>query len=280
MRTLTLTIMVVALVGLFAASAGADFPGTRVMGMGFARVGVADGSSAFLDNPAGLPRIHTFGMRLSPWPIRASANMSVDSDVDRYSILGSARNSASTQGFGAGYWRSESANWEVNYYGAGYGAELGLFGLTGGLSAVWQDMTYTGMMPDQNGLNDQFTVVNAGLMKQFPGPLSTWKVGLLARDLADELGNGITFDVGASVRLPPGLLLAADINDIADESDTSLNIGAEWPLPMTPFTVRAGLVDDEFTAGAGYTVGNWEVNAAWVDAAGDGEAVVGVTGCF
>ncbi|MGD9497440.1 MAG: hypothetical protein AB7Y46_14160 [Armatimonadota bacterium] len=280
MRTRTLAVLVVVLVGLLATSAWAQFPDARVMGMGNARVGVANGASAFADNPAGLPFVNTFGMDLSLWPVNASANMMVNSDDDSFSLLGSAHNPERTMGAGAGFWRMDSGNWEITNLGVGVGAELGAAGLTGGLSVVYQDRDYSGPPPTPTDVDDESATVNIGLMKRFEGPLNAWRFGLLLNDVTDEAPGDITIDLGASVQLPVGVLVAADLVDITDEFDTDLNVGAEWLVPMTDITVRAGFSDDDLTLGAGYTWMNWQVNGAWMDSDSDDEAVVGVVGCF
>ncbi len=285
MRKMMLVVMVVALVALVsvAAHAGARaFSGARTLGMGLTRVGLAGSSTAFIDNPGALPTVQTWGMSLSPWPARVTGTATIDSESgsDRYSIAGSARNTAGTQGFGAGWASIDAAYSDTDIFSVGYGAELCLCGLMCGLSANYQSWESSGSMgPEQLGSNDN-TWFDIGLFKQYSLPLNTWSIGLVARDITDEFGSGPTFDVGASVQLPTGLVLAADLVDVSDEVNSVLNLGAEWPLPLSPVVVRAGLADGDFTAGAGYRFGNWEIGAAWADFDWGDETVVSATGCF
>jgi len=284
MRKLTMVMMVAALVGLMCAAAyasGGGFRDARVLGMGLVRVGLPGGSTAFSDNPGALPTVQTWGMRLSPWPARVSGTATIDSesDGDRYSIAGSARNTAGTQGLGAGWATVDGTYSDLDLFGIGYGAMCPC-GLMGGVSLNYQSWdTSDGMSTEQNGSDDN-TWFDVGLFKQFELPLSTWSLGLVARDVTDEFGTGPTFDVGAAVELPTGLRIGADLVDATDEVNTVVNLGAEWPLPLSPIVVRAGLADGDFTAGAGYRISNWEIGAAWADFEGGDETVVSATGCF
>ncbi len=284
MKTLGSIVMLVALLGLFATMACAEFHDASVIGRGLTRIAVPRGASTYLGNPAGLPKLVGDGLPLSPWVNRASASTTLESEVDRYSVHYSGRTRTGTFGCGGGLWHAEFDHSDADYFGLGVGADISRWlcpNLSIGLNLVNQS-TDEGdeISPDQLGDDDQ-TMFNIGLMKQFELPANTCTVGLLARDITDEFDNGVMFDVGAAVEMPTGLLVAADLNDVTDEVDTTFNIGAEWPIPMTDFTVRAGLADGDLTVGAGYTVlGSWELSAAWADYDWDEETVVSVTGVF
>ncbi|MBD3291440.1 MAG: hypothetical protein GF393_00840 [Armatimonadia bacterium] len=105
-------------------------------------------------------------------------------------------------------------------------------------------------------------------------------MGLVARDVTDEFNTGVTWDVGASIVLPSGLLLGADLVDATVEIDSLVRIGAEYPLQQSPVIVRAGLNDGDPTVGAGYVFDGFEVAAAWADYDWDDEFVVSVLGSF
>lgn len=275
---LTVVVVVVLLAALVTAAAASEATDARVLAMGGVRAGLANGASSFLDNPAGLPDVDTFGLRLSPWPMIVSGSTTLDADVDMWSVLGAGRNQAGTQGVGAGFWHASAPGWDADFIGAGYG--LDLFGpdTALGIAVIHQDRTST-VTPVQNGDGDA-TVFNLGVMKRLSDPVNTWRVGLVARDVTDEWGNGPTFDLGASVDLPAGLLVAADLVDLTDEVDSRVNLGAQWAIPLTSVLVRAGLADGDLTAGVGYRVSGFELSAGWADFAGGDEFQVSATGCF
>jgi len=274
----TIAVVVVLLAALITAAAASEATDARVFAMGGVRAGLANGASSFLDNPAGLPDVDTFGLRLSPWPMIVSGSTTLDADVDTWSVLGAGRNQAGTQGLGAGFWHASGAGWDSDFIGAGYG--LDLFGpdTALGIAVIREDRTTT-MLPEANGDGDA-TVFNVGVMKRISDPINSWRVGLVARDVTDEWGNGPTFDLGASVDLPAGLLVAADLVDLTDEVDSHLNLGAQWAVPLTSVLVRAGLADGDLTAGLGYRVSGLEFSAGWADFEGGDEFQVSATGCF
>ncbi len=284
MRKATMLVMVMALLTLMCAAAhasGGGFRDARVLGMGLTRVGLPGSSTTFSDNPGALPTVQTWGLSLSPWPARVSGTATVDSesDGDRYGIAGSARNAAATRGFGAGWATFDGTYIDEDLFGIGYGCVC-CCGIMGGVSLyhrTWE--TSDQMSTEQNGSGDN-TWFDVGFFHQFDLPLNTWSVGVVARDVTDEFGSGPTWDLGVSVELPTALLIGADLVDVTDETNSVLNVGAEWPIPLSPVVVRAGLADGDFTAGAGYRIGNWEIGAAWADFEFGDEAVVGATGCF
>ena len=265
MNAVRMIVLVVAVFAVLGTAVASDFSDARTMTMGFARVGVADGASAFTDNPAGLPHLQTFGLRVSPWPSRLAGTATFN-DESSYGAHYAARNAAGSMGWGAGIWHTEAG--DTDSIGGGIGGDIGVWDLTGGVAVVNR----------QNG--DDLTVMDLGLMKEFSLPLNTWRAGVVARDVTDEMGSGTIFDIGASVKLPTGLLLAADITDVTDEVASAVNLGVECPIPLTGITLRGGLADGDLTIGAGYTIANWELTAGWLNLDSGEQAVVGVTGCF
>lgn len=286
-RALSLIMVVVTLVALTVATAQAGGAGSavfrdaRVVGMGVARVGVPGNSTAVSDNPAALPTLRTFGMNLSPWPMQVGGSATVDTDLsyDRYSLTGALRNPAGTQGFGFGYQYYDGEHVDTDIYAAACALQLCACGLLGGATLYYQQNDLNQMSAEQAGGGDN-TWIDIGFMKRFQLPLQSWAVGLVARDVTEEFGAGTTFDVGASVELPTHLLIAADVIDVTDEVNSVINVGAQWPVPLTPLTVRAGLADGDFTLGAGYTLLNWEIGAAYADFDGGAETIVSIVGCF
>lgn len=278
MRSLATITTALTLVATFTTAAFAqEATDARVTAMGGVRAGLANGASAFLDNPAGLPDVDTFGTRLSPWPIMVSGSTTLDADVDVWSILGSARNSARTQGIGAGIWHADADAWDADFIGAGYGLELLGPDTSLGISVYQRDRSASAG-PAQDGDGDA-TVFSVGLMKRFEGRINNWRLGAVVRDITDEL-DGPTVDVGASIELPAGWLVAADLVDLTDEVDTRFNAGAQWRVPMTSWALRAGLADGDLTVGLGYRISNFELSGAWADFEGGDEFQVSATGCF
>lgn len=273
----TIAVVLVLVATLGTAGFAQETTDARVTAMGGVRAGLANGASAFLDNPAGLPDVDTFGTRLSPWPLLVSGSTTLDADVDVWSILGSARNSGRTQGFGGGIWHADAASWDADFIGAGYGADLLGRDTAIGISVYHADGNSDSA--PATIIDGNATVFSIGLMKRFEDPVNNWRVGAVVRDITDELGGPIV-DVGASVDLPAGLLVAADLVDLTDEFETQFNVGAQWAVPMTAFLVRAGLNDGDLTAGIGYRISNFEVSGAWADFDAGDEFQVSATGSF
>lgn len=264
----TVSVIALLLAVLVTTAAASEVIDARVFAMGGVRAGLANGASAFLDNPAGLPDVNTFGPRLSPWPVIVSGTTSLDADVDVWSVLGAVHNTARTQGVGGGIWHASGAGSDTDFFGAGYGFDL------------WGPATSLGVSVVRQDGNGSATVFNVGVMQRIEDPINTWRIGLVARDVTDEWGNGPTFDLGASVDLPGGLLVAADLVDLTDEVDSRVNLGAQWNLPLTSLILRAGSADGDLTAGVGYRIGGLEISGAWADFDGGDEFQVSATGCF
>lgn len=268
MKKLIPVVMILAL-ACGVATASETVQNFRISAMGMADVGLADDDAAFVSNPAGIPHMKVYGPRISPWPSRVSGTFSVGGDIDTFSAFYSARNAAGTQGWGAGYWNLDAGkSTDVDGFGAGYGMEFS-GGLSGGVSLL-----HTTNASDH-------TMVNLGGMYRVDAPMSDWSYGALLRDLTDESGSGPMLDLGASVTLPSGLLITAELEDISDEIDTVFNVGAEWPMPMTAFTLRGGAADGDLTLGVGYMLTSWEVGLTWMDSdGGDDQWLIGAAGSF
>ena len=263
-------VLVIVLVVLLALPAMAQNVRMNATGGAFATTSVDE--TASFNNPAGLPLLDTFGMNLSPWPSRASANILVDGpdDLDAFSAFYAGRAADNSYGWGAGYISTDNGA-DSDAFSVGYGHNLDN-GFTVGASLYHESWETAADDGDS-------TSFDLGAMYRRALPLNTWRAGLWLEDVADEYG-GPFFHAGAAVELPAGVDVAASIFDITDEVDTVVASGAEWSVPLTSLIVRAGSNDGDFSAGLGYRWTNFEVGLAWSEAEGDDQILAGVTGCF
>ena len=259
----------------------------RSMAMGDAVVGVADDSAAWGQNPAGLPHVTAAETSVSPIPSHVSGTVDIGSDLDVLGLDYSARSPDAKYGWGAGYWtleystsvQSATVGLEVTEWGAGFGSRFGEQGLSWGVALNRSELTLSasGSTTDAAAISTKFNIISGrrtsastsfdetlfdvGLMLRRTLPVNDLKVGLVARDVSDEVQT--TYDMGVGVRLPLGLLIAADMHDVTDEFDSSFHLGAECPIPTLPaLRVRAGSSDGDFCYGVGYSFGNVEVSLA------------------
>ncbi len=252
----------------------------RNSAMGEIGVGLADDSTAFISNPAGLPGVTTFGQTFSPWPSRVGVVASVEADWDRCGAWYTARNVDQALGWGAGYWRHDFGGLEIDTLGGGFGMAIGDSGFSAGVNVINENQD-VGMTATQNGADLDSTFFDIGVMYQRADALANrWRVGAVARDISDESGVGPWYDVGASVTMPSGLIVGVDLLDVTEEIDAVVNIGAEFPIPMTDFLVRAGAVDGDLTAGFGYRRDNWEFAASYQNLDAGDETAIGLSACF
>lgn len=278
MRTMILLVVLVSVGALLAAPAMAQT--ARNSAMGEIGVGLADDASAFVSNPAGLPTVTTFGQSISPWPSRVSAVASVDAEWDRFGAWYTARNVDETTGWGAGYWRYDFDGLEIDTLGGGFGMAIGDSGFSAGINLINENQDVA-MTATQDGADLDSTFFDVGVMYQREDALANrWRVGAVARDLSDESGVGPWYDVGASVTLPTGLIVGLDVLDVTEEIDAVVNLGAEFPIPMTDFLVRVGAIDGDPTAGFGYRRDNWEFSASYQNLDAGDETAIGLTACF
>jgi hypothetical protein len=237
----------------------------RAVGMGSAVTAVADDSAAWLQNPAGLPYLRVSPDSRSSWPALVSGTTDLGADADTIGINGSACSTEDERGWGVGYWELGNYHFgplitvSVDKVGAGYGAALRP-GLSWGVSVTRIDLSWDiASMPAQTpgamaAYSGDEIIVDLGAMYQRSAPAGKVKYGFVARDVADQMQY--TFDVGASLQLPTGVLVAADIRDITDEVNTLFNVGAEWrPASLENWAFQAGSADGDLTYGAGYDFG-------------------------
>ncbi len=264
MRNTCWLVMTAALVVVMIAPAGAQT--ARSLAMGNAAVGVADDSVAWSQNPAGLPYLQPAPITLSPLPSHVSGTIDLGSDADTLGLNYSARLKGRTAGWGMGYWKMEAGNSERENLGAGYGMTFGQRGMSWGAALRRIEVTTSGgsQTAQASSRSNDELVGDVGVMFRQSLPASDLKVGLVARDITDQFQ--MTLDVGASVDLPAGVLVAADIVDITDEGETQFNIGAEWKVPvLIGATLRGGLADGDVTLGAGYSLGMIQISVSWQD---------------
>lgn len=274
------TVLLIAVVAILAMPAFAQTPRQDATGGGFAAVSVDETGS--FNNPAGLPLLQTFGTNVSPWPTRASINALIDgpSDFDQYSAFYASRAADNANGWGAAYMRSENG-FESDAFSLGYGHNLEN-GFTVGASLFHESMDVDNSIigtEQIGGIDDDVTSFDLGAIYRREIALNAWRFGLVLEDVADEYG-GPFFHVGAGVELPAGVDLAATFFDVSDEVDSTLGIGAEWQVPMSPVVVRAGNFDGDFSAGAAYMWENFSLDVAWIDGENDDWVSAGITGSF
>lgn len=264
------------LLALAAAGASADPVLAREVAMGFTQVGLGDAANAFVANPAGLSSLpeSNGGMKsLAAFSVRVD-----DEDGDAWSALYSASSGSKPIGWGAGFWQTDMGSVESDFFGVGFGGRLVRNGeLTGGLSLI--NASRSGQVSAaQDGLDDDTTSLNVGLMYHLMPATGRVRVGAVVNDVTDELPGDVTVDLGASVLLPQGLLVALDVNDVADEIETTVNVGAEYALQGSGVLLRAGAVDGDLTAGGGYRWREWEAGLGWADLDGGDMVVLSVGG--
>jgi len=269
MRSLTLLAVMLGLIALVAVPALAQ--NVRTTAMGETGVGLADDSDATFYNPAGLPWVNTQDAAGydGAWSGTASAVVAVDADWDRLGISYAGHSADMRQGIGACYSFWDFNGSDVSTLAVGYGMQIGDNPFSAGVAVAFESAA------------SERVFVNFGLMyRNRDETMNEWRAGLLVNDLAEESSPAPIFDLGASVRSPDGLIFAVDINDVSDEIDRWINVGAEFPIPETSAVVRAGLLDGDLTLGAGYRLQTWEFGVAYQDLAGGGETTIGASGAF
>ena len=235
--------------------------GARALGMGGAFVAVADDANAIYYNPAGL------------------ANVEGHKVTSLYSTLYGAGNY-----IGAGYAQKNvgvgviglmSTVTEKDEYGnpgnefgyregalmGGYARNFGMFSFGGSLKL------YSQTIPNNEGFG---VTGDVGALIEMPW-MEGFRLGAVARNVGGtakwQSGYTDQFDpeyvIGASMKPIPKLVVAADF----DISNATGHVGAEYKI-MPQFAVRAGGVfaedgDMRFTAGAGFSVQNFQIDYAY-----------------
>ncbi|MDP7422059.1 MAG: PorV/PorQ family protein [bacterium] len=239
--------------------------GARALGMGGAFIGVADDATTTYWNPAGIARLES----------RQLSTMHADLTLDRsYNFINMVNP-------GSCY------SWGISWIRAGVDSIQGYDAL-GNPTTVFEDKEDCFMASVSKRLKNG---VDLGLsIKYLSHELFTnsadgfgfdlgllydvsdrFRVGLVGKELGAELewdtASGQTDDVpsklalGCSYKLWDGALLALDISKVED-MDTEVFVGGE-ALFREKFAIRAGMSDEDFTAGAGIMFSGWEIDYAF-----------------
>ena len=263
--------------------------GARALGMGGAFIGVADDATTTYWNPAGLARLES----------RQLSTMHADLTLDRSYNFINMVNPGSRYSWGLSWIRAGVDSIEKfviidpNTVGP-----TGVVGDTDGNGKLdFNEVQSAGYFEDKEDclmasvarqVKEGFDV---GLsIKYLKHELDTnsgdgfgfdlgalydvsdrFRMGLVAKDLGAELewdtASGQTDDVpsklalGCSYKLWDGALLALDISKVED-MDTEVFVGGE-ALFREKFAIRAGMSDEDFTAGAGIMFSGWEIDYAF-----------------
>jgi hypothetical protein len=254
------------------------------MGMGLAGIGVADDSSAWFQNPAGLAALSLSPQEGKLWAHDLSASYigiggpksTAFDRIDAFRASWSGFKPDSKVGVGAGYANVDDLGVMI---GAGIGVGIGDTGLSLGLNVVNADPFGGG--PDETLLNaGAMYLINQGADK---API---RIGLTYLNITDEDYGGFfplpsCLSLGVSWPITNDLLLALDVQDLTEELQDifgpglpgiHFNGGAEYRFGSSrEWAVRVGAmdldisgVDTFFTAGLGYNFGQYRVEGAWL----------------
>ncbi len=265
-------VVIVAVLAMMAAPAMAQTSQTaRTEAMGRSMSATPNDETAHLTNPAGLPHLDTFGVGLSPWPVRGSATLTVASPAGidySFGAFAAGKDAAGAVGWGASVQHTEFDNGDATQWAVGWGGAIDDSGLSAGASLQHLDAA------------DDATMMNLGLMYRAHLPLHSWSVGLMANDIFDDRDAGVLMDLGGSMQFEDGATAAITIFDITGEVDTVVGIGGEMPIPMSDWIARAGVFDGDFNIGAGYRWTNFEAGLTWQDVGDDDIVLITGTGNF
>lgn len=273
---------------VLASSAWAQLPvafSPRGMAMGGAGIGVADDSSAWFQNPAGLSALNLSAREGNAWAHDVSASFMSFGGLDGSPIDAIEGFRASWSGFnpekgvgvGAGYANIDDLGVLV---GAGVGTKIGGTGLSVGLNVVNLDPFFVGI-PDE-------TLLNAGamyLIDQGDDKMPI-RIGVTLNNITGEDMFGIPWDpvfINAGIAWPvtSDLLVAIDLTDLTTELDdvssslfsgVQVNGGVEYRFGSArEWVVRAGvlnlpidILNTQFSAGVGYNFGRYRVEGSWI----------------
>jgi len=250
----------------------------RSIGMGGAVIGVADDAAAWYQNPAGLGLMKSTNSMIPLASDLMGTWLSNDLGSDTADGLALTWSGALTgrgMGIGAGF---SDVDYVGKTYGAGFGMALKSGWLSWGAKVVRFDpdssMSGAAAFPSSSSKE---TVFGVGAMAQFPQLHSDpIRVGVVVEDVFDATDNGPYVNVGAYWPVLKSLGIALDLQDVTDQSDEGpfVNAGVEYKIGLLGnWTVRAGMMDNgskrDFTAGLGFSLLKWRVDAAY-SAANDG----------
>jgi len=280
-------IVVVLVCVVLATSAWAQLPvafSPRGMAMGGAGIAVADDSSAWFQNPAGLSSLSLSCREGKAWAHDVSASFMSFGGVDGtpfdaiegFRASWSGFNPEKGVGVGAGYANIDDLGVLV---GAGVGTKIGSTGLSVGLNVVNLDPFFVGI-PDETLLNvGAMYLIDQGADKK---PI---RIGVTVNNITGEDLFGVPWDpifINAGIAWPvtPDLLVAIDLTDLSTELDdltpalggVEINGGVEYRFGSArEWVVRAGvlnlpvdILNTQFSAGVGYNFGRYRVEGSWI----------------
>jgi len=194
-----------------------------------ASIAVVDDASTWAINPANLANLaNKTPAEGKVWANDVMAGYGRDSDyADGLAASWSGWDEEDAIGAGFGTFDLRS---DYKAFGAGIGKRVGDSPLSIGANFVY----YNG---DGSELD-----VNAGLLYQFACGL---RAGAVVEDIFDASDNGPYLHLGLAYPVATNLLVAADIWDVTEQTDsTNVDGGVEWTVSDT-FKLRAGLMDTE-----------------------------------
>jgi len=259
------------------------------MAMGGAGTAVADDSSAWFQNPAGLAALNLSCREGKDWANDVSASYTSIGGVDGFPAFDSFDMfRASWSGFmpakgvgvGAGYANIDDVGVLV---GAGVGTKIGNTGLSIGANVFNLDpgSLFVGA-PDETLLNfGAMYRINQGADKA-PIRVGVTVVNVTGEDLFGIPGiDPMCVNFGIAWPITDSLLVAVDLTDVTGELDDisggflpgmQINGGVEYRFgSANEWALRAGVMnlpvptaDMQFSAGVGYNFGRYHVDAAYV----------------
>ncbi len=265
MKRLSIYTLVAALlaVSLMALANPIAVPSAREAAMAGAVLATATGFDAQLVNPAGvfeLPKKE------------AGASFSLDADGGDMSAFGFCwapleNNTDPAITLGYHFINADDPGTDYKTFVIGYADQLD-DDLVAGISAKW--------ITADNGADDaEATSLDFGvIMNDFGFLGKEGKVAAVLRNVPSNtlIGEKLaaTIDVGVAVNWMPGLLLEADLFDVADEVDRGFAVGGEYDFGEflgVPVLLRGGYNDpaDVWSVGAGLSFGRATVDYGLID---------------
>jgi hypothetical protein len=255
------------------------------MGMGLVGIGVADDSSAWFQNPAGLAALSLSPQEGKLWAHDLSASYISFGGIkstpfdsfEAFRASWSGFKPDSKVGVGAGYMNIDDAGVGI---GAGIGVGIGDTGLSVGLNVINVDPFFVGL-PNE-------TLLNAGLMYRIDqgAGKAPIRIGLTYNNVTDESYGGFLpipscLNLGIAWPISNDLLLALDVQDLTEAIKDDYGPGApgmhfnggvefrfgaarEWAVRAGAMDIDVSAIDTFFTAGLGYEFGRYRVEGAWV----------------
>ena len=267
MQRLTIVLTVMVVVVLLTASV-ATAQVVRYRGLGGAGMALADDAGAALMNPANLGALNiSYEDQMKEerdWEFEVAGMMEVSGDLDIWSANFAASPIGRSWGVGGAYAELSPGPTDQESWTLGFGLSNTDGTWSAGISVTDWDYSNPPVSSDQRW-------VDLGVLYRTKDV--NWAV--TAEDIGDERNIGTIFNVGVAWMLDERWTIVADILDITDEQDTGYAVGAEF-TPRYYWTYRAGFYQGgNFALGLGYERNRWGLDAAWTQADGSNEVLVG-----